>query len=120
MKSQILIIDDEAPIREMLSLYLRKKGFDVATAMTGRSAVELLESQRFDLAILDVDLNGENGLDLLKHFKSDYSQMAIVMLSGKLDEDLPAKAMAGGADGFMRKTDSLHELFAEVCRHITA
>jgi DNA-binding response OmpR family regulator len=54
MKPQILIIDDEPPVREMLSLLLRKKGCDVATAGNGRQAEELLANRRFQLVILDV------------------------------------------------------------------
>jgi len=93
MKPHIIIIDDEAPIREMLSLYFRQKGFEVATAVTGQQATQLLRDRRFHLAILDVDLNEESGLDLLNHFKSKYSEMAVVMFGGTLDEELPKKAL---------------------------
>src|SRR5258708_952569 len=41
----------------------------------------------------------------------------VIIYSGELDADLPRKALAAGANGFMRKTDSIHELFAEICRH---
>jgi len=72
--------------------------------------MELLGDRRFHLAILDVDLNGESGLDLLNHFKSKYAEMAVMMFSGRLDEELPKKALAAGANGFMRKREFLHDL----------
>ena len=119
MRAHILFVDDEAPIREMLSLYFRKKGFTVTTAITGQEARDLVEKVPFDLAILDVNLGGENGLELLEFFKGKYPRLPIVMFTGfDSDPDLLQKAMARGANGFMRKTESLDALFAEVGRHL--
>jgi DNA-binding response OmpR family regulator len=115
---RILIIDDEAPVRELLSLYLRKKGFDVATAFASKGAMEMLDNSQFHLAILDANLNAECGLDLLRQLKSRHAQLPVIIFSGSLDEDLPRKAFAAGANGFMHKTNSLQELLTEVCRHI--
>ncbi len=120
MNPQILVVDDEAPLREVLSLYLRKKGFDVATAFTVEGAMELLDNSQFHLAILDANLESECGLNLLGLLKSRHAQLPVIIFSGSPDEDLPRKALAAGANGFIHKTHSLHELFAEVCRHISA
>jgi DNA-binding response OmpR family regulator len=114
----ILFVDDEAPIRELVSLFLRKKGMEVSTASNGQQARELAASTAFDLAILDVNLAGENGLELLSHFKATQPELPVLILSGLRDEDLVTRALAGGARGFMRKTDPLATLFEEIRKHL--
>jgi|SRR5882724_3825782 len=115
----ILFVDDEAPIREMLSLYFRKKGYSVTTATCGREAKELADQGPFNLAILDMNLAGESGLDLLGFFKSNYPSLPVVVFTGMAaDQGLLEKALAGGASGFMSKTEPLDKLFAEVNRHM--
>src|SRR4051812_13835419 len=64
-KRHILFVDDEAPIRELLALFFRKKGMEVTTAMNIEQAKELAAAVPFDLAIVDVNLAGQNGLELL-------------------------------------------------------
>jgi DNA-binding response OmpR family regulator len=117
----ILFVDDEAPIREMLSLYFRKKGFTVTAAVTGQEAMELADQETFNLAILDVNLAGENGLELLGFMKSNHPELPVIMFTGyESDPDLLEKALSGGASGFMRKSESLDSLFAEVRKHLPA
>lgn len=117
MKPHILFVDDEAPIRELLSLYFRKRGYEVTTAVQSTDALRLLEEHAFNLAILDVDLAGENGLELLKTLKAQHPKLPVIMFTGfKTDQDLLSQSMALGADAFMRKTDTLHDLFGEVQR----
>ncbi len=116
----ILFVDDEAPIRELLSLYFRKRGLTVSTAMTASQARELAAQAPFDVAIVDVNLAGENGLQLLGFFKTNYPKVPVIIFTGLTGEDLLEQAKAAGADGFMRKTESLNTLFAEVSKHLPA
>ena len=121
MTPHILFVDDEASIREMLSLYFRKKGFTVTAAVTGQEAMELVDQVRFSLAILDVNLAGENGLELLGFVKSNQPDLPVVMFTGyDSDANLLEKALSGGASGFMRKSESLDALLAEVRKHLPA
>jgi len=115
----ILFVDDEAPIREMLSLYFRKKGLQVTAAVTSSEATKLAGEIPFSLAILDVELAGENGLDLLSFFKRNHPHLPVIIFTG-MDgvEELVEEARARGANGFMRKTEPLDHLFAEVQRHL--
>ena len=119
VNSHILFVDDEAPIREMLSLYFRKKGLQVTTAVTTTEATKLAGEIPFSLAILDVELAGENGLDLLSFFKRNHPHLPVIIFTG-MDgvEELVEEARARGANGFMRKTEPLGHLFAEVQRHL--
>jgi DNA-binding NtrC family response regulator len=114
----IVFVDDEAPIRELLSLFFRKKGFDVTTAMTSAQAKEVAARGPFSLAIIDVNLAGENGLELLSYFKTNYPASPVIIFTGLTGQDLVEKAAAKGANGFMRKTEPLASLYAEVARHL--
>ena len=114
MNPSILLVDDEAVILEMLSNYFRPKGYEVTTASTGQAAMALADEGRFDLAILDIRLAGENGLELLGSFKANFPKLPVVMFTGLPEDDLLDQAMARGASGFMRKTDSLDDLLAAV------
>lgn len=119
MRPHILFVDDEAPIREMLSLYFRKRGYTVSAAFNSEEARKLAAQNSYALAILDVDIAGENGLELLTELKSSYPAMRIIMFTGlESDEDLLTKSMSGGADAFMRKTDSLHDLLGIVEHYV--
>lgn len=103
----------------MLSLFFRKKGFTVTGVVTGEEAMELVDQVPFDLAILDVNLAGENGLELLGFFKSNYPALPVIMFSGlSSDRAVLEEAITRGANGFMSKSESLDALFAEVRRHL--
>lgn len=121
MSAHILFVDDEAPIRELLSLFFRKKGMSVTTAQTSQEARDMAVKHAFDLAILDVNLAGEDGLALLNFFKARHPQVPVVVFTGMTgDPALFERAMAGGAAGFMAKTEPLDRLLAEVQRHLPA
>lgn len=115
MKPRILFVDDEAPIRELLSVYFRRKGYEVTTAATGEEAMELADQGLYDAAILDIGLAGENGLELLAYFRTNFPKLPVIMFTGLSgEEDLLQQALARGAHGFMRKTDSLENLLSAV------
>jgi DNA-binding response OmpR family regulator len=116
--TRILIVDDEPSIRELLSRYFRKHGIEVTTAPTGEKARQLVREGKFDLAILDFQLAGENGLDLLCQFRTDYPRLPVILFTGFGDGALPAQALASGASAFLSKTESLHAVLAEVRRYL--
>jgi CheY-like chemotaxis protein len=114
MKPRILFVDDDAPILQMLSAFFRGKGYEVTTANTGQEAIALADGGYFDLTVLDIRLAGENGLELLGYFKANFPKLPVVMFTGMPDDDLLDQAMARGAAGFMRKSDSVDDLLAAV------
>jgi DNA-binding response OmpR family regulator len=119
MNPHILFVDDEAPIRELLSVCFRIHGVPVTTATTGRDARLLAANATFDLTILDLHLPDESGLDLLRFFKTEFPRMPVIIFTGMgSDKELVAQARAGGAAGFLDKTQSLYVLLAEVRRHL--
>jgi DNA-binding NtrC family response regulator len=121
MSPHLLFVDDDIPIRETLSLYFKKKGIVVTTAGSGGEAIRLAEKSSFNLAILDVNLDQENGLDLLEVFRRMHPNLPVIMFTGMADDPmLLQQALAKGASSFMSKTDPLDKLFNEVQRVMSA
>ena len=117
MSPRVLFVDDEAPMRELLSLFFRERGLEVAPATTAADAMELADREDFSLAIVDLSLAGENGLELLSFLKTNHPKLPVIIFTGmNFDEGLVNEARNRGAEGFMSKTDSLDALFREVKR----
>ena len=117
MSRNILFVDDEVPIRELLSLRFRMKGMTVTAAATGAEAIALAKKIPFDLVILDVDLGGENGLELLDVFKRDKPGIPVIMFTSLGDDPALVKdALARGAAACMSKTEPIESLMKEVQR----
>jgi two-component system response regulator HydG len=117
MKPRILFVDDEEGMLELLCAYFEGKGFEVARASTALEAMKQADENRFSLALLDINLAGENGLQLLAYFKTNFPDLPVVMFTGMpgdTEDDLLDQATARGASGFMRKSDSLDNLFKAV------
>ncbi|MGH7967702.1 MAG: response regulator [Limisphaerales bacterium] len=120
MGQRILFVDDEAPIRELVSLFFRKNGLQVSTAVNGTQARDRVAGAAFDLVILDVNLSGENGLELLCDFRKTHPELPVLILTGLQGQDLVQEALAKGAKGLLHKTDPLPSLLEAVRSHLKA
>src|SRR5207237_9248323 len=69
--ARLLVVDDERSMRELLSIVLRREGYDVTLAENGRTAVDALERGRFDLLISDIKMPDMNGVEVLRAAKRD-------------------------------------------------
>jgi CheY-like chemotaxis protein len=108
MLPRLLVLDDEETVRLALANFFEGKGYCVTAATNSREAIELADRKQFDLAIIDINLAGENGLELLRYFKANFPTLPVLMLTGMADsDDLIEQAMFRGASGFMRKTEPL-------------
>jgi DNA-binding response OmpR family regulator len=119
MQPRLLVLDDEETIGQVISLFFEGKGFEVVAVKTSKDAMEAVDHERFDLAIFDVNLAGENGLELVRFFKTNFPQLPIIILTGMPgSEELVEQALLRGANGFMRKTDPLENLFDMVRSYV--
>jgi DNA-binding NtrC family response regulator len=119
MQPRLLVLDDEESIREVLSLFFNKKGFEVIVSKTAKEAIESAGREKFDLAIIDINLQGENGFELLRYFKTNYPQLPVIIYTGLPDGDeLVEQAMFRGANGFMCKTEPLEDLLDVVKSYV--
>ena len=120
MKHHLLMVDDEAPTRELYSLYLRTHGFDVTTAATAEEALQLVKKMTFQVCLLDLGLGPKtDGMDLVEPFKKAQPRMSILIYTGRsFDDSLRDKALKKGAVGFLSKTQPLDQLLLEIKRNL--
>lgn len=111
---QILVVDDEASIRELLAFNLKKNGYHVETAADGRDA--LAKAQKADLVLLDIMLPEIDGFEVCRRLKSSpqTSGIPIIMLTAKAEEIDRVLGLEMGADDYVVKPFSMRELIARV------
>lgn len=110
---KVLVVDDDAAIRELASLYLRKDGFEVIVAADGPGAIERIESERPNLVVLDLMLPGMSGYDVCRQVRAD-SNLPIVMLTARDDDVDKIVGLELGADDYLTKPFNPRELVARV------
>ncbi|WP_405220018.1 phosphate regulon transcriptional regulator PhoB [Lentisalinibacter sediminis] len=113
---RILVVEDEAPIREMIAFHLSRAGFEVDEAADCRQARELLADHRPDLAIIDWMLPDMSGLELTRSLKRDstFEDLAVIMLTARAEEQDKVSGLEGGADDYITKPFSSRELIARI------
>lgn len=119
---KVLVVEDEASIREMIALNLRLAGMEAVEADSAEAALPLLEqSPGCDAAILDVMLPGMNGFSLCETIRRTDQKIGIIILSAKGQEQDKIRGLSIGADDYMTKPFSVSELLARVealCRRV--
>jgi two-component system KDP operon response regulator KdpE len=110
---KVLVIDDEPPIRKLLRMGLRSRGYEVLEAPTGGTALELLDAPP-DLVVLDLGLPDVQGLDLLRTIRQRKESLPIVVLSSRDDEAGKVAALDLGADDYVTKPFGMDELLARI------
>src|SRR5882762_2061013 len=110
----ILIIDDEAGIRESLETLLEFEGYSVASAETGEDGLARLSEHTFDLVLLDFALPDRNGLEILADIRARDSQLAVIMITAYGTLDNAVRAMQKGATNFIQKPWDNEKLLADV------
>ncbi|MFA7566052.1 MAG: sigma-54 dependent transcriptional regulator [Alkalispirochaeta sp.] len=106
----VLVVDDEAGIRETLGDILEDEGYTVQTAGDGLVALGILERELIDCILLDVWLPGKGGLEILETVRSDYPTVPVVIISGHGTIDMAVKAVKQGAYDFLEKPLSLERV----------
>ena len=109
----ILVVDDEPPIRKLLRMGLTSQGYDVLEAPTGKTALELLD-KKLDLVILDLGLPDIDGLELLRRIRQRAENLPILVLSSRGDEAGKVAALDLGADDYVTKPFGMDELLARM------
>ncbi len=113
---QILIVEDERPIREMIAFGLRRAGFEVREAEDVRSARSQLADRRPDLLLVDWMLPDMSGLELTRQLKRDREtrELPVIMLTARAEETDKISGLEGGADDYVVKPFSPRELVARI------
>ncbi len=112
-QDNLLVVDDDAELRNLLREYLGQAGFRVTAVADGRQMQRALDTARFDLVILDVMLPGEDGLSLCRKLRAG-SGIPILMLTARGDEVDRIVGLEMGADDYLSKPFNPRELLARV------
>ena len=114
--NSVLVVDDEEPMRKVLSAALEREGFSVLIAEDGEHALECVEQQHVDLILLDTLMPGLSGLDVLKELRKTYSasELPVLMVTAVDESEDMIEALALGANDYIAKPFALPVLFARL------
>jgi two-component system, OmpR family, response regulator ResD len=112
-EARVLVVDDEPIVREVLSRYLRRAGFDVISAADGQAALDEFEGGRPDLVVLDLMLPRVDGLDVFRRIRAS-DGAAVIMLTARGEETDRIVGLELGADDYVAKPFSPREVVARV------
>ena len=110
----VLIIDDEAAIRESLQTLLELEGFAVETAETGEAGLQRIGEHPFDLILLDLTLPGRNGMEVLAEIRAHETGLPVIMITAFGTVENAVRAMQSGAVNFVQKPWDNEKLLADV------
>lgn len=110
---RVLVVDDEPQIRRALSINLRARKYDVATAEDGASALDVAARHPPDVVLLDLGLPDMDGMDVIAGLRG-WTSVPIIVLSGRADSTDKIEALDAGADDYVTKPFSMGELLARL------
>ena len=113
MSSHVLVVDDDAAIRDLVTQYLTENDFRVTAVATGSEMTQVLGKEAIDLIVLDLRLPGEDGLQLARKLR-ETSKIPIIMVTGRQEEADRVMGLELGADDYVTKPFSPRELLARI------
>jgi two-component system, OmpR family, phosphate regulon response regulator PhoB len=116
MPAKIIVVEDEAPLAELLKYNLQSEGYDVVHAADGEDAELLLSEQSFDLAILDWMIPKISGIELCRRVRNrtETQSLPIILLTARGEETDRVRGLTTGADDYVTKPFSVQELMARI------
>ena len=113
-KTRIMVVDDDARLRDLLNKYLAEQGFAVRTVANSTDMDRYLARERYDLLILDLMMPGEDGLTICRRLRGASDSIPIIMLTAKGDEVDRIVGLEVGADDYLPKPFNPRELVARI------
>jgi CheY-like chemotaxis protein len=113
----VLVVDDEATVRFLLSRVLSHAGYSVEVATDGEAALQRIQARRPDLVVLDLMMPGLDGWGVLERLRKSPGHPPVLVVSAHGDAETPRRATDAGAGGFMTKPFALKQL-VETCGRI--
>ncbi len=107
---RILVVDDEAIMRNLLLKILEQEGYQISLASSADEALEKLKNESFELVLSDVKMPGTSGFDLLKAIKKSWPNIACIMMTGYGDAYTVKEALMFGADEYITKPFKSNEI----------
>jgi DNA-binding NtrC family response regulator len=114
--ARVLIVDDEAPVRQVLERALQLNGIASRSACNAHEALEAAATEAFSVVFLDIRMPGHNGLWLLEQLKDRYPDTLVIMLTGVAEVGMAVDCLEHGADGYITKPMKVQEVLAAASR----
>lgn len=111
--ARVLVVDDDAAIRELASMYLRKEGFDVASVADGPAALDAVRREKPALVVLDLMLPGMSGFDVCRELRKE-GNVPVLMLTARNEDTDKIVGLELGADDYLTKPFNPREMVARV------
>src|SRR5262245_39273730 len=99
----ILIVDDEASLRQTMARILQRAGYEVTTASTGKDGLALISTHAFDLLYLDIRMPDTTGLELLKTIHAKFPELPVILFTAQPDLNSAVEALRRGATDYLLK-----------------
>lgn len=115
-QEKILVVDDELFVRELLSEFLGKQGFEVLLAESGEKALEIANSSAVQIALIDLKMPGMDGIQTLKELKKKNPQILPIIMTGYPTIESAVEALRSGACDYVIKPFKLNELRTSIDR----
>lgn len=119
---KILIVDDDKTTRRLLSLYLKRKGYETVTAENGLEAMEKVGTEDINLIVTDLNMPYMDGIELTKTLKSSsWSSIPIIMVTTEADEEEKKKGREAGIDDYLVKpanAEQIHESIKKILKRM--
>jgi len=111
---RLLLVDDEKGFVDIISKRMSKRSIDVTKAYSGTDALQALRKADFDVVVLDLKMEGMDGIEILKLFKKIVPDLAVIMLTGHGSEEAARDGINFGAFDYLTKPCDLEELVAKI------
>ena len=105
-----LVVDDDPRVWQILQEFLKLNGYEVVTAANGEEALGRVMAQEFDLVLLDIQMPGISGIEVLERLHATYPDTAVIMITGLSDTNVAVHAMKQGAYDYVVKPFNLDDL----------
>ena len=114
--TRILIVDDDASVRDVISVLLQEEGYECRTASSAEAALDIAAAEAPPLVISDMKMPGKDGLWLLDRFRKEYPDTAVIMLTGFGDTEAAVDCLRRGAVDYLLKPPKLTDLIRAIER----
>lgn len=117
-KSTILLIDDDDGALYPLKRFLEKEGYEVFTAVNGHDGLHIIEYNKIDILVTDINIGDMNGIDILQEAKKLYKDIEGIVMTGQKDERLAIDSLRAGALDYLTKPINLEELLLSISKAV--
>ncbi|MBF0521924.1 MAG: response regulator [Candidatus Omnitrophica bacterium] len=113
-KNSILVVDDDTAVLRPIKRFLEKEGYEVMTAENGKDGLAIIENNKIDVLVTDINLGDMSGIEVLQNAKKRYQDIEGIVATGEKDEALAIESLRAGALDYLNKPINLDELLISV------